>query len=245
MKRISLEPAHVLHRRAYRETSFLVDVFTRDHGRLTLLARGVRKQNSASQGLLQPFTPLLVSWSGRGELMTLTEVELNGDPYRLQGECLFAGFYLNELMMALLHKWDPHPNLFLMYGNTIKSLQEQTLQEKYLRAFEKFLLEELGYGVLPKSKSQLLATFSAEKYYRFIPEHGFTVTEIADVSQVRTNIFSGNSLIAIAQEKWDQDDALSAAKRLMRYVLAPLLGAKQIYSRQLFAKIEPELALGS
>ena len=94
-KRILLQPAFVLHRRAYRETSFLVELLTKEHGRFTTIARGVRKAHSATQGLLQPFIPLLVSWAGRGELMTLSQVEVNGEVKSLRGECLCAGFYLN------------------------------------------------------------------------------------------------------------------------------------------------------
>src|SRR5579864_5526181 len=110
MKRIDLQPACVLHRRPYRETSFLVDLFTPDYGRLTAVAKGARKIKSGIQGLLQPFLPLVVSWTGKGELMTLTHTELapQQTPCQLRGDCLFAGFYLNELLVCLLQKWDAH-----------------------------------------------------------------------------------------------------------------------------------------
>lgn len=240
MKRVSLQPAYVLHRRPYRETSFLVEIFTPEHGRLSLLARGVRKAKSMASGLLQPFTPLLISWAGRSELMTLTETEINGEVRRLQGDCMFAGFYLNELIMALLHKWDPHPTLFSAYDRAITALQTNPLQEKVLRSFEKCLLEELGYGVLPKTDSNTSVTFSADKFYRYIPEQGLTLSEIGAHDQIKANIFSGKHLLAISREDWGDSSTLQAAKRLTRYILAPLLGAKQLHSRRLFMGIDEE-----
>src|SRR5579885_3468958 len=243
MRRVLLQPAYVLHRRSYRESSSLIELFTPEHGRLTVVARGVRKPKSSIQGLLQPFVPLLVSWSGKGELMSLTHVEANGAARHLQGECLFAGFYLNELLMILLQKWDAHPGLYSAYENTLSNLQLNVLEQRILRSFEKYLLEELGYGLLPKSEISLHNTFSPDKYYRFIPEHGFVPCEPvkqADSGRpaVMANIFSGKSLIAIAREDWREEESLLDAKRLTRFVLAPLLGARPIFSRRLF--MQPE-----
>ena len=235
MKRVLLQPAYVLHRRSYRETSYLVELLTPDHGRLTVVARGVNKPRSCTQGLLQPFVPLLVSWAGKGELMSLSHVEANGVLKHLQADCLFAGFYLNELLMYLLQKWDAHKGLYLIYEKTLAVLQTGKLEEKTLRSFEKYLLEELGYGLLPKSDVSLHNTFSPNKFYRFIPEHGFvTCDEAMDFAQQTGNIFSGKSLIAIAREDWHNEDCLFDAKRLMRFALAPLLGTRAIYSRRLF-----------
>src|SRR4051812_48805305 len=108
MKPVLLQPAYVLHRRDYRESSFLVELFALEYGRLTVIARGARKAKSLLPGLLQPFIPLLVSWSGKTELLTLTHAEAHGEIKNLHGDCLFAGFYLNELLMCLLQKWDSH-----------------------------------------------------------------------------------------------------------------------------------------
>jgi DNA repair protein RecO (recombination protein O) len=238
MKRVLLQSAYVLHRRPYRESSFLVDLFTLEHGRMTVVASGVRKTKSSTQGILQPFIPLLVSWSGKGELMTLVHVEANGHVQRLSGECLFAGFYLNELLMSLLQKWDAHPDLYRVYAKTLIVLQAPTLEEKTLRSFEKYLLEELGYGMLPKSDISLHNTFVPEKYYRFIPELGFVLSELDGQMNTTSNIFSGKSLIAMAKDDWGDTVNLQDAKRLMRFVLAPLLGTRLIYSRQLF--VQPE-----
>lgn len=233
MKQVLLQPAFVLHRRPYRESSFLVELLTKEYGRVGAIARGVRKARSTQQGLLQPFIPLLVSWTGKGELMTLTQIEVHGKVMRLQGECLFAGFYLNELLLALLQKWDAHPALFTIYEKTLSGLEENQLEQKVLRLFEKRLLEELGYGLLPKSDISLHNTFSPDKYYRFVPEHGFVVSELGQPSS-GSYVFSGKSLLAVAREDWQDEEALQVAKRLTRLVLAPLLGPRTLYSRQLF-----------
>lgn len=238
MKRVLLQPAYVLHRRSYRESSFLVDLFTPDYGRMAVVASGVRKAKSSVQGILQPFIPLMVSFSGKGELMTLTHVEATGSVTGLTGECLFAGFYLNELLMSLLEKWDAHSNLYPVYAKTIQALQVPSLEQKTLRSFELYLLEELGYGLLPKSDVSLHNMFSADKYYRFIPELGFVLSELDDKSKGGSNIFSGKSLLAIAKEDWQDESSLQDAKRLIRFVLAPLLGTRPIYSRQLFIQRE-------
>lgn len=236
MKQVLLQPAYVLHRRSYRESSFLVELFTQDYGRLTVVAKGVRKARSATQGLLQPFMPLLVSWSGKQELMTLTQVDMQGEANIrcLQGECLFAGFYLNELLMCLLQKWDAHKGLYTAYEQTLAALQSEKLEQKVLRSFEKCLLEELGYGVLPKSEAALGEAFLPDKYYRFVPEQGFVLSELGDLSLANSTLFSGKSLLAMAKEDWQDETVLQDAKRLTRFLLSTLLGARPLYSRQLF-----------
>lgn len=251
MKRVHLQPAYVLHRRPYRETSFLAELFTPHHGRLTVVARGARKSRSPASGLLQPFVPLLVSFAGKGELMALSHVEANGTMRQLEGECLFAGFYLNELLVHLLQKWDAHPGLYAAYENAVSALQGHAVQQKILRSFEKCLLEEIGYGLLPKSENSLHNTFSPELFYRFMPEHGFVVCEPVsergqDLSndtggadrQSQANLFSGKSLIAIAKDEWQDEACLRDAKRLTRFVLAPLLGNRPIHSRRLFMQMD-------
>jgi len=232
MKRVALEPAYVLHRRSYRETSFLIEIFTKQYGRISLVARGARKARSALQGILQPFIPILISWAGNGELMTMTHAEPYGEVKQLQKECLYAGFYLNELLLGLLHKWDAYPHLYQIYAQTIAVLQNNQLEEKTLRLFEKNLLEELGYALLPKS-SDLKNEFLPDAYYRFVPEQGFVLSPASHSDPAQSRVFSGKNLIAIAEENW-HTESLQDAKRLIRFVLTPLLGARQIHSRKLF-----------
>lgn len=237
MKMALLQEAFVLHRRAYRETSFLIELFSRDHGRLTAVAKGVRKSRSNSQGMLQPFMPLLVSWAGKGELVTLTHAEAGSHLGRLQGEALFAGFYLNELMMCLLQKWDAHPELYDAYRLALSALQASVLiNEKVLRSFEKYLLEALGYGLLPKLTLDVERRIFPEKCYRFTVDQGLMPYEEITITVNRIDIFSGKSLLAIAEENWNDEKTLQDAKRLTRLILGPLLGTRPLYSRFLFLK---------
>ena len=234
MRRVVSQPAYVLHRRSYRETSFLVEIFTPDYGRLTLSARGARNTKSTSQGLLQPFTPLMVSWAGKGELMSLAQVDACGEVRHLKGDSVFAGFYLNELLMALLERWDAHPVLFAAYDRALTSLQAVPLNQNALRTFEKTLLEELGYGLLPKDGGAQHVAYLPDKYYRFVPEQGFVISELGEDAKAKAALFSGKSLLAISNEDWQDEDCMRDAKRLTRFVLAPLLGNRQIHSRKLF-----------
>jgi DNA repair protein RecO (recombination protein O) len=231
--RVPLQPAFVLHHRPYRETSVILDLFTEQYGRIAAVARGVRQSRSQLKPLLQPFNPLLISWQGRSELMTLINVEPNGMLERLQGECLLSGLYLNELLVRVLPKHDPHPALYTIYAETLLELQGVQLQQKPLRLFEKKLLEELGYGL------HLNSDFNADKFYRFHPEHGFECC--VETPILEPNIFLGKSLMALASEELEDENCLRDAKRLMRQALAPLLGQQQLNSRQLYAKRrEPE-----
>ncbi len=234
MRRVTSQPAYVLHRRSYRETSFLVEIFTPDYGRLTLSARGARQSKSTSQGLLQPFTPLMVSWAGKGELMSLAQADACGEVRHLKGDSVFAGFYLNELLMALLERWDAHPALFAAYDQALTALQAVPLNQNALRTFEKKLLEELGYALLPKDGGTQHVVYDPDKYYRFIPDQGFIISELGADAKEKSALFSGKSLLAIASEDWQNEDCMRDAKRLTRFVLAPLLGNRQIHSRKLF-----------
>ncbi len=168
-KKILLEPAFVLHSRCYRETSVLLTLFTQHEGRVDLVAKGVRQAKSKTSGLLQPFFPLLISFAGKTELMTLTQVEPHGALSMLQGHHLFAGFYLNELLIYFLQKHDPHPILFKHYQEAIKVLSKHGEIEPILRQFEKNLLAEIGYGILPDA-SAAEKLFNTQDHYCFLKE---------------------------------------------------------------------------
>lgn len=228
--RIHLQEAYMLHRRSFRETSFLVELLTPDHGRLSTLAKGVKQGKSMKAAYLQPFVPLLVSFAGRGELPVLTQVEMMAVTPRLQGNCLFAGLYLNELLMRLLHPWDAQVALFKRYAATIHSLQTSPLEQKILRSFEKYLLEVLGYGILTSADVSIKARFLPEHYYRFIPGSGFVLSK-TDITPRDSNLFLGKHLLAIAIENWEEEGVLQEAKRLMRFALQALLGDMPLLSR--------------
>lgn len=234
MKRLLHQRAYVLHSRAYRETSALVEVWSYDQGRLTVVARGVRKNKSQLAGLLQPFTPLLLSFVGRGELFTLTGAEIQSPAKPLKQEGLFAGLYLNELIMYLLQRFDPHPRLYLAYEAALTALVDLPLRESVLRQFELILLSELGYGLFPSSDEAVARQFSNESSYLYFHEQGFVPDTQIRSAVLPANHFAGTMLRAIAKGDWSMPDSLSAAKRLMRLALQPLLGTKAVYSRQLF-----------
>lgn len=229
--RVSLQPAFILHHRAYRETSLILDLLTEMHGRISVIARGVRTQRSKLRSLLQPFSPLLVSWQGHTELMLLNSVESHRAAFQLRGDCLFSGFYLNELLMRLLQKHDPHPQLYTIYHHTLLELQGAALEQQTLRLFEKKLLAELGYGVECERDFSTAEMIVAEQFYQFYPEQGFKHTD-----QVVGNrmVFRGKSLLAFAKEQLNDAESLQDAKRLMRIALAPLLGPHGLQSRKLF-----------
>lgn len=239
--RIALQPAFILHQRPYRETSVLLDLLTEEHGRITAVAKGVRTPKSRLRSLLQPFVPLFISWQGKGELMTLLTAEPNGVPHRLMGERLLSGLYLNELLVRLLQKHDPHPRLYTIYYNTLLELQGKPLLQKALRLFEIKLLEELGYGLQLKQDVAQRALV-AGAYYRFHHEHGFEPCPEGQDNKSHIMVFSGKSLLSLAEEQLDDEDCLRDAKRLMRLAIMQLLGKNTLNSRLLFRrKVEDKI----
>ena len=149
--RIQLQPAYVLHHRPYRDTSGILELFTRDHGRLTVFARGARGGKRAASSLasvLQPFQRALISYSGRGEAGQLNSAEFDGDFCELPAARSLSGFYLNELMIRLFERHDAHADVFDLYDGTIGRLKDLRCDEAaLLRVFEKRLLELIGYGL--------------------------------------------------------------------------------------------------
>lgn len=226
--RITLQPAFLLHSRPYRETSMLLEFFTEDYGRIAAVARGVRTSRSPLRSLLQPFTPLLISWQGKSDLMRLISVEPKEATLDLRGECLFGGLYLNELLIKLLQKQDPYRDLYRVYQQTLVELQQKKLQQKTLRLFEKKLLDEMGYG--------LQLNQDAEKFYYYFIEHGFEEVQ-SEKHYDNAMIFSGKHLLQLANETLDDEESLLAAKKLMRLVITHILGEKNLESRKLFMGI--------
>ena len=236
--RIALQSAFLLHHRPYRESSMLLDVFTKEHGRISLIARGVRAPRSKLRSLLQLFSPLLISWQGKTELMTLQHVEAEGIPIRLRGDCLLSGLYLNELLVRLLQKQDAHRQLYTIYHSTLLELAEGKLHQKSLRLFEKKLLDEIGYGLQLK-RTALGDVLLAHRLYRFYPDEGFQLLD-ENSNTPEHLIFSGQSLLALASEQLDDLLSLRDAKRLMRMVLQRLLGNQSLHSRKLFQGVVTE-----
>jgi DNA repair protein RecO (recombination protein O) len=231
VKRVELEPSFVLHHRPYRETSLIIEVFGRDTGRLGLVAKGVRRPKSELRGLLQSFRPLLLSWSGRGELGLLVGAEADGYVRGFTGKALFSGFYMNELLMRLLHRFDPHPELFHHYRAAVEALGRGQRTEAVLRVFEKRMLESIGYGLVLDRDIDSGEPINGDCAYRYQTDRGPVFLGGSDGDGVRV---AGETLLALARERIDDEHALDEAKRLMRAVLRRYLGDKPLATRSLF-----------
>lgn len=208
--------AYIIHSRPFRETSLLVDFFTKELGRCSAIAKGAYRGKSLMRLLLQPFRPLKISLQGSTELLTLTQVENLTIPEYLEGRVLVCGMYLNELLYHLLHREDPHPGLFEAYQKALMDLS--CGEAATLREFELTLLDELGYGIHFERASDLMAE------YQYHPQEGFKRS---------ISGFSGELLRQIAERKFEQKEVLVAAKQLTRLALDPLLNGKEIRSREL------------
>lgn len=238
MKRIDLQPAYVLHTRPYRDTSALVDLLSLDYGLLRAVARGVRGKTSRKRSAIQAFQPLLVSLSGRGELLSLNQAEHAAPGFRLQGDRLFSALYLNELLMRLLHAQDAQPGIYRLYQQALIRLQQQGPLETCLRCFEFMLLQELGYAWDLHVDAISGVALQPQLDYLFDPSHGYQALFSTPTERAQ-NLFTGAELIqfatVITQAEDGQAAADNAAKRLMRQALRPHLGAKPLLSRSLFA----------
>jgi len=230
-QRVELQDAFVLHRRPYQNSSLLLEVYTPDFGRMGLVARGARRAKSPWRGLLQPFTPLLLSWQGRGELHTLIHAEEAQSALALHSQSLLCGFYLNELLMRLSERQDPLPELFSLYHHALLQLSENNLEtlESVLRLFELRLLSLLGYGLqLPERES-----LQAGQRFGFDVERGevrrFAVDENSDFPLSLTCVES-----LLSEPFVLPDECKLPIKRLLRTLLNQHLGSKPLQSRALF-----------
>ena len=226
VRRITLAPAYILHHRPYRDTSRILEVITRDHGRLSVFARGVRGPKAKLASILQPFQLLLLSWSGRGEAAQLTGAESADHATTPPAASLMASFYLNELLMKLTTRHDPLPGLFDDYHAAVEGLRRGGLLEPPLRIFEKRLLDTLGYGLDLAAEAQTGKAVEAAGYYHFRPAQGLfpTVPEAAGA-------LSGLSLINLANEQLESGRDLEDARRLLQAALAECLEGRELTTR--------------
>lgn len=229
--RMSLEPAYVIHRRAYSDTSLIVELLTPEHGRVSVLARGVKKGKSQKSLLLQPFRSLHVSWTGRGELPVLSAAEEAGNAIHLQGEALACGYYVNELVYHLVPKYEPAPNLFAHYWSTVQGCCDPDTRQTDLRSFEVVLLEQLGLS--PTLEHDIVTgqpTDSDKMYCYRIPEGPMPV----DSANGNGIEISGTSLLNIAAMDFSDTKTQAEAKKLTRALLHYHLDGKVLHSRALF-----------
>lgn len=223
----------MLHHRPFRDSSRILDVLTRAHGRLTLVARGSRSAKSRLKGLLRPFTPLAVSWFSRSDLGTLTGAETNGAPLALRGDALLSGYYLNELLINLMHRHDPQIEIFDAYAGTIQSLAAGESVSPVLRQFEMELLRMLGYALNLHYDNETQAELAPEQRYEYRAESGPVLTG----DRAGPMIFYGRELRAIEQREFDTPSVLDGANRLLRGVIAYHLNGKELKSRRVLRDI--------
>ncbi len=225
-RRVQLAPGYILHSHPYRETSRILEVLTRDAGRLSLFARGVRGPKAKLAAELQPFRLLLLSWSGKGEAGQLNAAETASDHADLPPACLMAGFYLNELLLKLTHRHDPVTGVFDVYHGTLEALKHGAPLEASLRVFEKRLLDALGYGITLDVDARTGASIDANAYYHFRPAQG-----VFPAAEDAPGALSGASLIGLAREEFAGARALADARRLLQGALAHCLEGRTLNTR--------------
>ncbi|MDP2810336.1 MAG: DNA repair protein RecO [Rhodocyclaceae bacterium] len=232
-QRIDGARAFLLHAHPYSETSLVIDVFARDHGRLALLARGARRPRSALRGVLLAFQPLELGWHGCGEVKTLAKAEWLGGLPLPSGRGLLLGYYLNELLLKLLPREDAHPALFDAYAATLASLSANA-EALALRRFEKALLRELGYGLSLERDAISGEPLQPEGRYVYRIERGAVATDAAGDGVA----YRGKTLLDIAADDYSDPRTAAESKQLMRQLFGHYLGGQALQSRRVFMELQ-------
>jgi DNA repair protein RecO (recombination protein O) len=229
--RIEQHPAFVLHARPYRETSLLLECLTREHGRLGVVARGVRGERSRlKRAQLEPFQPLLLDLLLRGELATLTAVETVGTPSRLSGDRGLAGLYLNELVVRLTGRQDPSPGLFDAYAQTLTRLGSAESLAWSLRRFERDLLRSIGYGLQLEHEADTGEPLLPQAHYRYQAEQGAVRCAAGSARTPR-----GSDLLALAHDRMPDEHGLRALRHMMREIIRFHLGGAELRAWRVLA----------
>jgi DNA repair protein RecO (recombination protein O) len=233
--KIADEPAFVLHSYPFRETSLILDVFSHRYGRVPVVARGARRPKSSLRGVLMNFQPLLISWFGKGEVRTLHSAEWQGGQPYLQGTALMCGFYLNELLLNLLARDDPHEQLFDYYRATLYRLAQEDDHAATLRCFEKHLLQELGYALALEREAGNGEPIRTEVCYRYAVERG----AVPDDGDTQTGLpVLGKTLLDMAADDYADPLTAQQSKQLMRMLLNHHLGGKVLHTRELIKDLQ-------
>jgi len=228
----TLKIGFILHTRDYRETSLLLDVFTKEFGLISLISRGTRRAKSKTKSLLSPFRKLNLSWYGHSDLMTLIDVEeYEQQNVPLQGVGLYCGFYINELIMRFLHTCDPHPELFSDYESILDKMTSHADLQLALRIFEKRLLEHIGYGLILTMESEEHKEIQAELSYHYDIENGPIISN----GSGSLDVFQGKTFLSLVDEDLQDASTMKECKILMRKVINYHLGHKPLKSRELLS----------
>lgn len=232
---VQQEPAYVIHRRPWRESSLLVDLFSLNHGRMSVIARGASSSKSPLKAQLQPFQPLLVDWRGRSDLKTLVQLEVRSAAALSQTRALYSGLYLNELLQRMLPAADPHPMLFASYIDSLQALAALARSEDVepvLRTFERSFVSALGYDFAWDYATDLGQAVQADIDYGYDPAQGIVS---AHNREARVHKIPGDALLALAAGDLTSDRPRLTAKRVMRVLIDYLLQGKPLHSRALFS----------
>lgn len=230
------QPVYVLHTYPFKETSLVVELLTRDFGRIAAVAKGARRPRSAMRGMLQSFQPLICAWSGKSELRNLHSLEWGEGLLLLQGEALMCGFYLNELLLRLLPREDAHGALFDYYGQTLRTLAQGKEHGTTLRRFELKMLQEMGYAV-PLGHDEQESAIEAARAYYYVAERGACSPQMQAVQRNGVQL-AGKTLLDMAQDDYSDLQTQQQSKQLMRVLLAHYLGDKPLHTRQLLIDLQ-------
>ena len=223
------QPIYILHSYPFKETSLIVEILSKDFGRLALVAKGARRPKSSLRGMLLPFQSLHATWSGLQDLKTLHNVDWSNAFLAIEGDALVCGFYLNELIMRLVPKDDPYPRLYDFYHKTILAMTTNKSLNMILRRFELRLLQEIGYEVPLKNDVQGSIIDPKKQYFY---EAGSGASD--DKKFSNQLVISGKTLIDMADNNYENKDTEKQSKQLMRYLINHYIGEKPLYSKQLF-----------
>jgi DNA repair protein RecO (recombination protein O) len=232
-RRAQQEPAFILHHRPFRDSSQIIDVLSREHGTLALVARGSRSARSKLRGLLRPFLPLSLSWILKSDLGTLTGAEAAGAPLGLEGDALLSAYYVNELMLRFLHRHDPQPEIFRAYAGVISALAATDNVARCLREFEIEFLGQIGYALNVECEADSQRILEPEVHYRYRIDHGPVVVARGGGRLV----FTGAELLAIGRREFARPEILRAANRLLREVIDFHLDGRELNSRKVLVEL--------
>lgn len=232
-KRVDQQPAWVLHHRPFRDSSRILDVFSRDHGRLALVSRGSRAAKSKLRGILRPFMPLQLSWVIRSDLGTLTGAEMHGAPVTLAGDALFSGYYVNELLLHLTHRHDAQPDIYTLYTDTVQRLAGLADVSPLLRSFEIELLRLLGYALNLDQDTGTGEILQPDRLYEYRAEQG----PVPVSERQGAMVFTGAELAAIWRQDFRDPPVLKNASRLLRNIITHHLDGRELKSRKVMQEI--------
>ncbi len=243
-QRVEQQPAWVLHTYPWRETSLIVEVFARDHGRVALVAKGARRPHSQLRGVLMAFQPLSMDWSGGGEVKTLVRAEWQGGQPLLTGRALICGYYLNELLVRLTAREDPHPQLFIAYAKAVRALGRGESEPPILRRFELALLQDLGYEAGLANEADGGDAVRPEGRYIYIIERGPLRLETLEGEGVDPAalgdqaLLSGQTLLDMAADDFSRAETLAQSKQLLRMLINHTLGGQPLQSRRVLKELQ-------